>query len=209
MRDDLEENVGTLTNFMNRNKGGFTWSDDHNSIFAIDKQAVAHYTIRRVSDPQRPGHTTNPKAPELKLKGKVVKKVNAYKYLGIQVDSQLNWKTQTHEAISKAIKWILLYKRLTKQISGLSAKFMRRLYIMVAVPKMTYRLDIWYTPPYKELGKKRNTGSVKALREFSKLQRMATLAITEALHTAPTDLLDAHAGLLPADLMLKKIWVCR
>lgn len=31
---------------------------------------------------------------------------------------------------------------------------MHHLYISVALPKMTYRLDIWYTPPFKEIGKK-------------------------------------------------------
>ncbi|KAF8807109.1 hypothetical protein BYT27DRAFT_7099039, partial [Phlegmacium glaucopus] len=34
---------------------------------------------------------------------------------------------------------------------------------------------------------------------------MATLAVTGTLRTTPNDLLDAHAGLLPTDLMLKKI----
>jgi len=203
--DDLEENVGTLTNFMNRNEGGFAWSDAHNSHFTIDKLAVSHYSKKRVPDPQRPGHTVKMEAPKMKLKGEVVREEKAYKYLGIHVDNQLDWKTQTHEAISRAAKWILLYKRLMKSTSGLSTKFMRRLYIMVAIPKMTYGLDVWYTPPYKELGRKRNTGSVKALREFGKLQRIATLAITGTLRTTPNNLLDAHSGLLPADLMLKNI----
>jgi hypothetical protein len=88
---------------------------------------------------------------------------------------------------------------------GLSANFMRRLYIMVAIPKMTYRLDIWYTPPHKALGKRKNSGSVKALQEFSKLQRLTTIAINGALRSLPTDLLDTHAGVLPIDLLLKKI----
>jgi len=70
---------------------------------------------------------------------------------------------------------------------------------------MTYGLDTWYTPPRKEVGRKRNTGSVRALKEFQKLQRIATLDITGALRTSPTDLLDLHAGLLPMDLLLKKI----
>jgi len=34
---------------------------------------------------------------------------------------------------------------------------------------------------------------------------MATLAITGALRTTPNDLLDVHMGLLPIDLLLKKI----
>jgi len=150
--DSLTETVEILTNFMNRNNGGFAWSDDHNSHFAIDKLAVTHFTKQRAPDPMRPGHTVPLVAPELKLRGEVVRMESWYKYLGIHVDSQLNWKTQTHEAISRATKWILLFRRLTKPMLGLSARFMRRLYITVAVPKMTYGLDVWYMPPYKEQG---------------------------------------------------------
>jgi len=73
------------------------------------------------------------------------------------------------------------------------------------IPKMTYGLDVWYTPPHKEQGKKRNSGSVKYLKEFGKLQHLVTLAITGAFCTTPTDLLDAHAGLLQMKLLLKKI----
>ena len=123
--DDLEETVEILTNFMNRDEGGFAWSKAHNSNFTIDKLAVTHFTRRRRVDPERPGHTIIREAPALTLRGKRVKVSPAYKYLGIHVDSQLNWKTQTQEAISKATRWILLYKHLTRPASGLSASFMR------------------------------------------------------------------------------------
>ena len=199
------DNVDTLTDFMTREGGGFEWSEGHNSTFALDKLAVVHFTRKRVPDPDRRGRTIPLPAPALVLRGKTVRVENSYKYLGIHVDSQLRWTNQTHEAIAKATKWVLLYRRLTKPSTGLSAKFMRRLYITVAVPKMTYGLDVWYTPPNKPVGRKKNSGSVKALRELGKLQRLATLAINGALRSSPTDLLDAHAGLLPMSLLLKKI----
>ena len=82
---------------------------------------------------------------------------------------------------------------------------MKCLYLRVAVPKMMYGLDVWYTLPSREPGKKRNSGSVKALKELSKLQCTAALATMGALHTTPTDFLDAHAGLQPMDLLLKNI----
>jgi hypothetical protein len=82
---------------------------------------------------------------------------------------------------------------------------MRRLYLAVALPKITYGIDIWYSPPTKPTGAARNTGSVGTLKSLQKLQRMATLAITGALRTTPTDLLDAHAGVLPMELALLKV----
>lgn len=81
---------------------------------------------------------------------------------------------------------------------------MRQLYLSVAVPKLTYGLDVWYTPPAKLEGAKKRTGSVSALKGMQKAQRVATLAITGALRTTPTDILDSHAGILPLELLLLK-----
>jgi ribonuclease HI len=201
----FKANVNKLTKFMNRRNGGFKWSQDHNSRFAIDKLAITHFTRKRTPDPQNPRRSIPTPIPAMKLGGQIVRVEPSYKYLGIHVDHQLRWKTQMNEAIAKATKWTLLFRRLTKVASGLSAKLMRRLYITVAIPKMTYGLDVWYTPPNKPEGSRKNTGSVKALKEFGKLQRLATTAINGAFKSSPTDLLDSHSGLLPISLMLKSI----
>jgi hypothetical protein len=201
----FDDNINMLIDFINMERGSFAWSDDHNSPFALDKLAVTHFTQKRILDPQHPGKTVPLLALGLYLKDKLVCIEPSYKHLGIHVDSQLCWTTQMHKAIAKATKWIMLYRRLTKPSLGLSAKFMRRLYITVAILKMTYGLDVWYMPPHKPLCKKKNSGSIKALREFHKLQRVAMLAINGTLRTPPINLLDSHAGLLPADLLLKKI----
>jgi hypothetical protein len=79
-----------------------------------------------------------------------------------------------------------------------------QLYLAVALPKITYGIDVWYTPPNKPAGFTKNTGSVGVLYNLQKAQRLATTAITGTLRSAPTDLLDAHAGLLPMELALRK-----
>jgi hypothetical protein len=81
---------------------------------------------------------------------------------------------------------------------------MRQLYLAVALPKITYGIDIWYTPPTKPAGYTRNTGSAGVLCNLQKIQRMAALAITGALQTTPNDFVDAHAGILPVELALLK-----
>ncbi|KXN82217.1 hypothetical protein AN958_02595 [Leucoagaricus sp. SymC.cos] len=85
---------------------------------------------------------------------------------------------------------------------------MRRLYLGVAIPKMTYALEVWYEPPICKAGAKRSTGSVRMLKEMEKIQRIAALTIIGALRTMPNDILDAHAGLTPVELMLNKICHC-
>ena len=90
--------------FLMREEGGFAWSEAHNSNFALDKLAVTHFTRRRRAAPGRPGHPVIREAPALILRGELVKVLQVYKYLGIYVDSQLNWKTQAQKAIAKAMK---------------------------------------------------------------------------------------------------------
>jgi hypothetical protein len=81
---------------------------------------------------------------------------------------------------------------------------MRQLYLSVALPKITYGLDVWYTPPNKPAGYTKNSGSVGILHNLQKIQRLATTAITGTLRSSPTDLIDAHSGLLPMELALMK-----
>ena len=82
---------------------------------------------------------------------------------------------------------------------------MHLLYILVAIPNMTYVLDIWYVPLHKKEGKRNNSRSVRALKLMGKIQRIATWAITGGLWTSPNDILDTHAGVLPVNLMLERI----
>ena len=74
-----------------------------------------------------------------------------------------------------------------------------------AVPKMAYAADIWYTPVSKWQGRTQLSGSVGITGKLASLQRMATLAITGALRTTATDVLDLHANVLPVELLLNKI----
>ncbi|PPQ94550.1 hypothetical protein CVT25_012018 [Psilocybe cyanescens] len=70
---------------------------------------------------------------------------------------------------------------------------------------MTYRLDVWYTPPTKPIGHIHNVGSVSGLCQLAQIQQKAALAIAGGLRSTPNKLLDAHAGILPMELTLLKI----
>ena len=81
---------------------------------------------------------------------------------------------------------------------------MHQLYITVALPKITYGLDIWYYPPNKQEDRTRNSGSVTFLHNLQKIQCTAALAITKTLRTSPNDYIDVHANILPLELSLTK-----
>ena len=187
-----------LKNFMERREGGLEWAQDHNSKFEISKIVIMHCQPVARKPTDRPH-------PTLRLEERVIREVTTYKYLGVHLDSQLRWRTQENEAMAKATAYILMFRRLTRTSLGIRPRLMRQLYISVAIPKMTYALDVWFVPPHKKEGKRNNSGSVRAQKAMGKIQRIATLAITGGLRTSPNDLLDAHAGVLPVNLMLERI----
>ena len=73
---------------------------------------------------------------------------------------------------------------------------MWQLYRAVAVPKILYAMDVWLTPVHWKLHACKSSGSVSATNRFVSLQRTAALAITGALRSTATDVLNLHAGLL-------------
>jgi ribonuclease HI/endonuclease/exonuclease/phosphatase family metal-dependent hydrolase len=196
------ETTRKIDEMMTKDEGGITWSKEHNSKFEASKSAIMHAT-RRIF--QNEGRNAPVEKPVMKLAGHVIKEVDTYKYLGIIIDSKLLWNEQEQRTIANATKWLLQYRRLTKPSTGVSARLMRRLYVSVAIPKITYGVDTWYTPPTKPAGQTKNSGSAGALRKLQKVQRIATLAITGALRSSPTDLVDIHAGILPIELTILKV----
>lgn len=203
--DSFEETHQILHNMMTRTTGGLRWSTDHNSKFEASKLRIVDFSPKRVKHPQKAGKTVPMPRPEFRLEGKVIKREEAFKSLGVLLDQELNWKAQTHAAIAKATKWILLFKRLTKPSTGLKPKLMRQMYQSVAIPKLTYAADVWYRPPHKMEGHQKNSGSVRATREMGKIQRVAALAITGALRSTANDVIDIHANLTPIDLQMSKV----
>lgn len=104
------------------------------------------------------------------LEGIEIQHKTQCKCLGILVDQQLDWKVQTAAVISKGAKWVALFCRLARINTGMPPKLMKRMFNAVAIPKMAYALDIWYTPVHLLEGAKKRVGLVVALREMTKIQ---------------------------------------
>jgi len=202
---DFSDTCRKIRRLMNKPGGGFDWLAEHNSRFEMSKLAVMHFSKKRTSTGSGPGKTVSISRPDLVLRGNVVKQVQSYKYLGIWIDQELRWGEQAKQTIAKSTAWTMLFRCLSRQNKGISPKLMQRLYKSVAIPKMTYGIDVWWTPVHKPPDKKRKVGSVGVTKELGKIQRMASLAITGALRSTATDVLDLHANLLPIELLLHRI----
>lgn len=168
--DDFEQTTDQLWTMMTKNGGSEQWSKEHNSEFEINKFAVMHCTQQMQQDPHNHQQHIPLNCPPLVLQGQVIKGVNSYTYLGVEIDDQLHWHAQAKKGMAKAKQWNSLYGRLTRPSTGLNSKFMRQLYITVAIPKMTYALEVWYTPPTQPAGSRRKTGSVRVLNCMQSLQ---------------------------------------
>jgi len=72
--------------------------------------------------------------------------VGTHRFLGILVNKELRWKEHVNYALQKGVKWVALYRRLTKPMKGVSAKYMRQFYIAVAVLKLLYASGLFLIP---------------------------------------------------------------
>ncbi|KAF9784728.1 hypothetical protein BJ322DRAFT_1109440 [Thelephora terrestris] len=153
---DLSTTHSKLADMMSRPGGAFDWSDSHYSQFELTKLAVMDFTTR--SNLPLPLTLTHPHTHRTT----VVNATSAYKFLGVIFDPKLKWTPQGERAGRSANAWINLVRQLARTSTGISAKGMRQLYISIAMPKMSYAADVWYTIPHHPNGPdRRRTGAVQ------------------------------------------------
>ena len=126
------------------------------------------------------------------------------KYLGLILDHKLRWKPQVAAAVAKGTKALLGISHLAQPTFGLPQKYVRRLIIGVAFPRMEYGLPVFYEPVHQLKTAPRLRGAIGAMRKFTTVQCMASHIITGAFRTTAMDILDYHAGLAPTQLHLNR-----
>ena len=183
-----------LKQMMTHTGSAIEWSGVHNSQFEATKSTLMDFTCSR-----------SKLCPPMVFQGVPLAPQATHKFLGMLLDQELQWSHQASGTIAKALKWVLAFWRLARPSTGICPHLMRQLFNTVAVPKMAYAADVWYTPVSKRQGRTRFSGSVGITSKLASLQRMATLTITGALCSTVTDVLDLHADVLPVELLLNKI----
>jgi len=199
----LADTNSQIKQMMTRKGGRLEWSNTHQCKFTVNKLSIMGLTRRRELD-----HSGNMKTRPIQrwpifLQGIKVPAVTTHKFLGVLMDQELWWKEHLHYMLQKGMKWVTQYCRLSKPSKGISPKYMRVLFISIAVPKMMYATDLFLTP-----GSQKTKGMKGAIKKLTKIPRQATLHITRALRSAPTDMVDACTDILPFHLLVKKL-TCR
>jgi len=106
-----------------------------------------------VTDPLHPNKSIPGPCPNFLFDGAVIQPQESHKFLGMYFDQELCWNIHAERTIAKAAKWTLLFCRLTKPSTDVKLDLMRYLYHVVAIPKLTYAANVWFTPINKKEGK--------------------------------------------------------
>ncbi|KIK46877.1 hypothetical protein CY34DRAFT_75146, partial [Suillus luteus UH-Slu-Lm8-n1] len=116
-------------------------------------------------------------------------------FLGIIIDNELTFKKHTIYALAKGTQ----YTMACQLMKGIYGQLLKKLHEGVDIPKMLYTADIWCSGLVLKGRGKKNTGrEAKGFTlKMARVQRMATTIIMRGMKTTTTDLLDAHANILP------------
>ena len=139
------------------------------------------------------------------LNGQSIKSSMTVKFLGIHINRELNWKEQVVAVIGKGREWLRQCSRLARTSGGVKGRQLRRLYLVVVIPRMLYGADVFLGPALWGESFKNRKGGRAALNKLAAIQRSAALMIVRGLCSSPNDLLDMHANLLPFHLTVDKI----
>jgi ribonuclease HI len=203
---DFTETHNKLRNIMNRPKGVFAWAKKHNCIFGVDKFQLLDLSRQHVPHQLNPRRRIPIPRRALMLGDQRIPSKDTAKFLGVLVDNNLNWKHQCAAALAKGQDWLIQFSRLARATQGVNAKYIRQLYLAIAVPRMLYAADIFLTPQ-QNVGKQRkhNRNGRAIINKLASIQRQATIMITGAMKTTATDVLEVMANLLPFHLLVDKV----
>ena len=123
----------------------------HNSKFEASKSVLIDFSCNKNSDWPH---------SDMTLRGTAIALQASHKFLGVMLDQELCWRQQADYALSKTAKWTLAFHRLARPASGVNMRLMCQMYSAVAIPKVAYVANIWYTLTCKKEGASRLSSSV-------------------------------------------------
>jgi ribonuclease HI len=165
------------------------WANTHASVFALDKFQLTHFTRSRTRINRNRTVQTS--------WGEVTPKPTC-KYLGLTMDSKLQWKEHLEEVRRKATRTVSALSCLGGSTWGITLADMRKLYEATALPQMMYACSIWSNASTK--GK---MYTKKTLNVLQSIQARAARAICGAYKATSRAALDVEAYLLPIE---QQIW---
>ncbi|GIY28940.1 uncharacterized protein CDAR_110161 [Caerostris darwini] len=128
--------------------------------------------------------------PTIKINNNGIKFSKSIKYLGILIDSNLNWNAHLNLLQDKIFSIQQKFQRITRATWGLSPSIKKEIYSKVIGRIISYGLEVWFQ------------GKAKQKLKILRLQRSGLLTVTKFYKTVATDTLQVLADTPPIDLKL-------
>lgn len=130
--------------------------------------------------------------PIFKIRGTTLSVTNSIVYLGLTLDSKMNWIDPIEITREKVRDLASSIKKSIRKDRGLQAQYRKIWYKTVTEKRITYGAEIWFQDM-----------NVHALRKLSSCQRLGLLTITSTYRTVSTDALSVITGVVPLHITLK------
>ena len=173
LRDLLQEAVNRVV----------LWGKQEGLRFNPAKTAITLFTRRYKT----------PTLPCIKLNGVQVPYTSSFRYLGVIIDSKLNWTEHIDSRVKKCKSLLFAANNMVGREWGLTPKRVYWIYTTVIRPILTYGCLVWAqrAPTF--------------LTKLQKLQRLALVAMTGCMRSTPTLGLEVITGLQPLDIFIESL----
>jgi ribonuclease HI len=158
------------------------WATKEGLSISPQKTVVVPFTNKRKIEGLGP----------LTLLGRQLQLLDGVKYLGVFLDSRLNWNQHLQRVIKKTQTTFAVVRHSCGIRWGLRPSMVHWLYTRVITPSILYGALVWWS--------KAMHITTKIL--LSRIQRMAGLAITRAMRSTPTAAMEVPLNLTPLDLLI-------
>jgi len=202
---NFNETHENLQDIMECNRGIFNWAKSHNCEFGIEKFQSLNASKKLIPNLLNTKRRIPQPRQALTIGEQHIPSKETACFLGVMVDNKLNWKAQCAAALTKGQDWLIQFGRLARASCGINMKYIRQLYISIAVPHMLYVADIFLTPQ-QNIGKRSKSRANKqaTITKLASIQRRAAIMIMGAMKTTATDAVEVMANLLPFHLLVNK-----
>ena len=120
---------------------------------------------------------------------------NSAKFLGIFLDSKLDWRFNLTERIKKAYAALYSCQKVIGTKDGIKPKLFHWLYTAIVRPVVTYGCHVWWPVVTKKV----HSDSI------NRINRLALLCMTNAMRTTPTVALEIMLNIPPLDIYTRQI----
>ena len=115
------------------------------------------------------------------------------KYLGVNIDNKLNWKSHVETKLNKCTGLLLQCKRITGIKWGVHPKYLSWIYNAIIKPIFLHGVIVWW----------QFCSSESNQRYISRLNRLAALTFSNSFKTTPTAALEYLLDLTPLHIIIQ------